>query len=260
MRILAVVVAVLLAAGGAEAQTRLAEIAAAGTLRVCIWPHHYAVSYRNQRTGDLEGIDIDLARALAADLGVRAVFVDSGLGRLAEDLGEGCCHLGMSAVPPNAAPDPRLAFSRPYLRSGIYAVTTRLHPRIGRWEDIDGEGLVVAVQRDSLMEGFARSAFKTARVVSVSRPQEREDEVQSGRADAFLADFPYGQRMLAFHPWARLIEPEVPVQVTPYAYAVAAGDPAWLARIDRFVETVKRDGRLATYAARHKLAPIVLAD
>ncbi len=37
-------------------------------LRVCIWPEYYAISYKNPRTGELEGIDIDLAREMAKEL------------------------------------------------------------------------------------------------------------------------------------------------------------------------------------------------
>ena len=37
------------------------QVAASGTLRVCIWPGYYGVSYRNPNTQQLEGIDIDLS-------------------------------------------------------------------------------------------------------------------------------------------------------------------------------------------------------
>ncbi|MGE0715873.1 MAG: amino acid ABC transporter substrate-binding protein, partial [Alphaproteobacteria bacterium] len=59
------------------------------------------------------------------------------------------------------------------------------------------------------------------------------------------------------HEWARVIEPPEPIAPTPYAYAVARGQPDWLAVIDRFVETVKRDGRLREAARRHGLEPIL---
>lgn len=245
------------AAGTAVAATRLEGIRASGTVRVCVWPEYYAISYRNQRTGEFQGIDIDLAHAFARDLGVTAAFVESNFGRFIEDLLIDRCDIGMFAIGATPERAQRIAFSAPYLRSGIYAVTTRTHARIQGWGDIDRDGVVVAVQKDSFMDRFARTTFKAAKTVAVTRPLEREDEVQSGRADVFLTDFPYGQRMLAFHAWARLIQPDPPVQVTPYAYAVAPGDPAWLDRVNAFVTAVKTDGRLAAFAARHGLTPVV---
>jgi hypothetical protein len=52
--------------------------------------------------------------------------------------------------------------------------------------------------------------------------------------------------------------PVQPVHPVNYAYAVAPGDDAWLARLDRFVSDARRDGRLMAAARRFKLEPIVV--
>lgn len=239
---------------------RLQKIAAQKQLRVCSWPDYYAISFRNPRTGALEGLDAEMAQAFADDLGVQLTVVESSFPRFIDDLLADRCDIGMFAIGATPARAQRVAFSQPYLRSGIYAVTTQTNDTIRRWEDLDRSGNVVAVQKDTYMDGYARSAMKAARIVAVTRPQEREEEVQAGRADAFLTDYPYGQRMLAFHPWARLVVPDMPVQPTPYAYAVAPGDAAWLERVNAFVAAIKADGRLETAAARYKLTPIVARD
>lgn len=246
--------------GDAQAAGRLEKVAADKKLRVCMWPDYYAISFRNPRTNALEGVDIELAGAFAADLGVALEFVETSFPRFIEDLLADRCDIGMFAIGATPARAEKLSFSQPYLRSGIYAVTTKTNAHIRRWADMDQEGNVVVVQSGTFMDGYARSAMTRARIVAVARPQEREEEVQAGRADAFLTDYPYGQRMLAFHPWAQLIVPDQPVQPTPYAYAVAPGDEAWLARVNAFVAAIKGDGRLAVAAARYKLTPIIARD
>lgn len=243
-----------------RAENRLDRVQRTGLLRVCMWPDYYAISYRNPYSGELQGLDIDMARAFAQDLGARVSFMESGFPSFIADLLGDRCDIGMFGIGVTAARAEKVAFSRPYLRSGIYAVSSQTHPRILRWDDLDQEGMVVAVQKGTFMDDFAHRTFRKASVHTVSGPQEREEEVQSGRADAFLTDYPYGQRMLAFHQWAHLIAPDRPVQTTPYAYAVAPGDPAWLDRVNRFVEAVKRDGRLEAAAARFRLTPIVARD
>jgi hypothetical protein len=52
--------------------------------------------------------------------------------------------------------------------------------------------------------------------------------------------------------------PERPIYPLSYAYAVAPGDDAWLARVDRFVADIQRDGRLLEAARAARLEPIVL--
>jgi len=253
-------VSVLAPAQGADAAGIIDRIAESKKLHVCIWPDYYAISFRNPRTGELQGLDVELARAFAGELGVAAEFVESSFPRFIDDLRNDRCDIGMFAIGATPARAKLVAFSQPYLRSGIYAVTTRTSTLIKRWEDLDRSGNVIVVQKDTFMDYYARETLKQAGIVAVTRPQEREEEVQAGRADAFLTDYPYGQRMLAFHPWAQLIVPEMPVQPTPYAYAVAPGDDAWLARVNVFVAAIKADGRLESLAERYKLTPIVARD
>jgi cyclohexadienyl dehydratase len=88
-------------------------------------------------------------------------------------------------------------------------------------------------------------------------PFAREQEVQSGRADVFVTDYPYSQRFLANADWARLISPPTAYHLTPYAYAMVPGDDPWHSRIERFVAAIKRDGRLLEAARRHQLEAIV---
>lgn len=253
---------VFLVSGAApvRAEGRLDRVQRTGLLRVCIWPDYYAISFRSSYSGELQGLDIDMARAFAQDLGARVSFVESGFPNFVADLLSDQCDIGMFGIGVTAARAEKVAFSQPYLRSGIYAVSSQTHPRILRWDDLDQDGMVVAVQKGTLMDDYASLAFRKASVRIVSGPLEREEEVQSGRADAFLTDYPYGQRMLAFHQWAHLIAPENPIQTTPYAYAVAPGDPLWLDRVNRFVDAVKCDGRLEAAAARFRLTPIVARD
>lgn len=238
----------------------LHEVRATGTLKVCIWPQYFGISYQNPHTGTLQGIDIDLSQALASDLGVQLVYVATDFSRVIDDLEARRCFVAMMGVGVTPARAARVDFSAPYLRSDLYAVTTRANTAIQRWEDIDQPGRVVVVQRGTLMEPAMQRSLQRAKLRVVDRPSEREREVESGRADVFITDYPYSTRMLQNTDWARVIAPSATVQLTDYAYAVPKGDASWLARINRFVADVKRDGRLARAAALHGLTPILVKD
>jgi ABC-type amino acid transport substrate-binding protein len=239
---------------------RLERVRAAGTLRVCIWPEYYGITFRNPKSGELSGIDETLSREFAKELGVRPVYVDSSFTTFVQDLLADRCDVAMFGVgmlPERAA---RVRFTQPYLRSDIWAVTTRTHPSIRTWDDIDRPGRVVAVQAGTFMEPVMRETLRHAEVLSVKLPATREREVQAGRADVFMTDYAYSRRVLDNADWARVMAPERPVHPLGYAYAVAPGDDAWLARVDRFVADVKRDGRLLAAARAFKLEPIVVTQ
>ncbi len=245
------------AAGAAADGGRLDRIQDRGTLRVCIWPGYFAISYRNPRSGELEGIDIDMARAFADDLGVAVRFVDSSFADLVRDMTTDACDISMHAVGVRADRAEHMDFSEPHLVSGIYAVAPKMHRSIRTWADIDQPGTIVVVQKGTYMEPVMRQTLKAATLTVVDTFQAREQEVQAGRADVFMTDYPYGQRMIRLSDWARLLEPPAPLAPTPYAYAVPKNEPAWLARVNAFVRAAKDDGRLARFAAKHGLTPII---
>lgn len=60
----------------------LDTVQASGELRVCIWPDYYGISYRNPKTRQLSGVDIDMAQALGKSLGVTVKYVDSSFATL----------------------------------------------------------------------------------------------------------------------------------------------------------------------------------
>jgi ABC-type amino acid transport substrate-binding protein len=237
---------------------RLPTIRSRGELLVCIWPEYFAISYRNPRNGELEGIDIDLARALAARLNVRLTFVETNFAEFMDRLEEGACDIAMMGVGITAARAQRVAFTKPYLASSVYAVTTRTNTRMQSWRDIDSPGTVVAVAAGTVMEPLMRETLRNAELMVVNPPRTREGEILSGRADVFMSDFPYTRRMVLMHDWARVIDPPGRFGETLYAYAVPRGDPAWLAEVNAFLERTRVDGTLARTAQRHGLTPILL--
>ena len=243
-----------------QAQSRIDRIKAAGSIRICIWPDYYAITYRNTRTDALEGIDIDLAREFAADLGVTPHFIDSSFKTLIADLSEDKCDVSMHGIGITSARQEKLDFTHPHLRSGIYAITTKTNPAVSDWTDIDKPGVVVAAQAGTYMVEVMKAQLKQATLTVVATPEAREQEVMSGRADLFMTDYPYSRKMLARHDWAKLLAPPVPLAPTPYAYAVAKGDPQWLAIVDGFVQRAKKDGRVLKAAARNGLELIVNND
>ena len=244
-------------AGPAHAGPVLTRVQAAATVRVCIWPDYYGVSLRHPRTQQLQGIDIELSGELGRDLKLSVQYVDSSFQTLVDDLKSDRCDVAMFAVGMLPQRMEQLRFTRPYLQSDIYGVTTKGNPVVKRWEDIDKPGVAVAVQAGTFMEPVMAAALKQARMVRVNPPATRERELEAGRVDVFMTDYPYSRRLLDNADWATLVSPPTPFHVLPYAYAVKPGDAEWLAAMDEFVARIQRDGRLQAAAQRNGLAGIV---
>ena len=100
------------------------------------------------------------------------------------------------------------------------------------------------------------ASLKQGKLVVVKPPQPREQELDAGRVDVFMTDYPYSRRLLDNADWARLISPPQPFSPIPYGYAVKPGDDGWLRQVDQFVASIKRDGRLEAAAKRAGLDDI----
>ncbi|PIG09766.1 amino acid ABC transporter substrate-binding protein (PAAT family) [Comamonas sp. 26] len=243
---------------GAQAGTVLERVQASGKLKVCIWPAYQGISWRDPRSGQLSGLDIDLARGLAADLRLTLQFVDSSFPSLVQDLLNDRCDVAMFGIAMLRQRMEKLQFSTPYLQSDIYAISTRTSRVVRQWSDIDQPGVLVGVQAGTFMEPVMQQRLRYARLVSIELPRTRERELHAGRVDVFMTDYPYGRTLIDSTDWALLLTPPEPFYPMPYAHASKPGDLQWQAVLNTFVARIQQDGRLDTAARRHGLLDIVV--
>ena len=238
-------------------ESKLDKIILEKNLKVCIWPEYFGISYLDPRTQKLIGIDSDLAKELAKDLKVNLEFVESSFPTFISDIIENRCDIAMFAIGNTETRRTKVRFTTPHLESDIYAITTKNNKKIENWDDIDKEGIVVAVAKGTYHEPVMKEKLKNAKLLVVNSMHAREQEVESGRADVFMTDYPFAKRMLAQTNWAKLISPKSTYHLTSYAWTVAYGDDKFYNRIEKFISDIKIDGRLYEIAKQNELMPIV---
>ena len=216
----------LAASAGAEAQqtqSRLYEVTKSKKLRVCQFPLYYSISFRNPKTGEIEGIDADLAKELAKELDAKLEIVETSFGTFIADLQAGKCEIGMFGVGATLKRAQAVEFSKPYLITNIYVVT-RKDSKIKKWEDLDQKGVKTAASLGSYIDVYMKDYLKNAEVISIAPPNTREAELVAGRVDAILTDFPTAIKVTDEFDWATYILPAEKLAVTPYSYVVPPGD------------------------------------
>ncbi|MDD2382960.1 MAG: ABC transporter substrate-binding protein [Sulfurospirillaceae bacterium] len=238
----------------------LASILQQKILKVCIWPEYYGISYVDPRTQELKGIDVDLAYALGQDLGVKISFIESSFATLISDIETKRCDIAMFAIGRTPKRMEKLSLTTPHLASDIYAIAAKSNHRIQQWEDIDKPNVVVAVAKGTYHVDVMKQKLKYAKLLIVDSFHAREQEVESGRADVFMTDYPFGVRMITEKEWAKLIKPSKPFHTTFYGWAVSQNEESFLARIESFITTIKHDGRLLKAAQKNHLEAIVLSE
>lgn len=238
-------------------QDKLDRIIQSKTLKVCVWINYYGISYLDQRTQKLVGIDSDLAQQLALDLNVAVEFVPSSFASLVNDVTNEKCDIAMFAIGNTKSRREKMQFTTPHLRSDIYAITTKENKKIDSWEDIDKKDVLVAVAKGTYHVPIMKEKLQHAKLLIVDSYKAREKELLAGRADVFMTDYPFGKRMIETTDWAQLISPSSTYYLTPYAWAMKYGDERFYLRVEQFIKDIKQDGRLLKFAQQNSLEPIV---
>ncbi|MEO0764007.1 MAG: ABC transporter substrate-binding protein, partial [Pseudomonadota bacterium] len=223
----AVILAPMPEARAQQTESRLYDITSSGTLRVCQYPAYYSISFRSPTTGEIEGIDADLSKELAKELGVELEIVESSFGTFIADLQADKCEIGMFGLGATLKRAQAVAFSDPYLLTSIYAVG-QTDGKVQEWADVDQPGIKVAVTLGSYIEPFMKDYLKQAEVVTVAPPATREGELIAGRVDVIMTDYPTAVKVTDEFDWAITVAPNETLRLTPYAYVVPHGDQIWL--------------------------------
>ena len=179
---------VLLAPALGRAEATLDAIKARGTLRVGTTGDYKPFTFLNA-DGSYVGADIDMARRLAAKLGVKVEFVPTVWAKLNDDYAAGKFDIAMGGVtnlPPRAAMGPftRTTFvdgKRPITRCGD-------RERLASIAAIDKPEVRVVVNPGAANEAFARANFPQAKLTVHADNATVFEEIVAGRADVMVTD------------------------------------------------------------------------
>jgi polar amino acid transport system substrate-binding protein len=147
--------------------------------------------YVFMRNGQLVGLEIDFARALSTALGRPLRLVDLEWTRLMPHLLEGKIDLIMSGMTVTPAREVRVAFSEPYLRSGLMALMRR--DDLGRYsspERIYRTTAAIAVVDGTTGDKFVREKCPDAAVMVYPTAVAAVTELRQRRIDLLIHDAP----------------------------------------------------------------------
>jgi cyclohexadienyl dehydratase len=166
---------------------RLIQIRETGKLRVGTTGDYAPFSL--DRDGTFTGIDIDLARDLAASLEVELDFVKTSWPTLMEDLENGLYDVGMSGISRNTARQRVGFFTGSYHRGGKTPIARCDDAgELDSLEKIDRTDVRVIVNPGGTNHRFVTNNIKKAQVTVHADNRTIFDEIIRGRADVMITD------------------------------------------------------------------------
>jgi polar amino acid transport system substrate-binding protein len=246
-------IAALVAACGQEPRgDPLQRIRARGELIVAHEAAFEPFEYSDPKTGEVVGFDVDLARELAKELGVKVTFRNMKFNDVFTDVRTGRSDLAISGITVTAERERDFAFSTPYFHTvTALLVSRRKAPEVRSVRDLDREGRVVAVQSGTTGVVAAAKACPHAKAQHYDTENDAVLDVVQGRVDAFLYDLASLRKDHEHNPDTTILLPE-PITSEPYAVLAHKDEPALVAWVSAVLAKLRASGRLQEILARHK--------
>jgi cyclohexadienyl dehydratase len=243
-QIVAVVgIAATLAAAPAWAQeSRLERVLESGTLRVGTTGDFKPMSFKHPATGSYEGYDIDAVERLAADMGVEIEWVPTDWKTLVAGVVADKYDITTSAsVSVDRA---KVAgFSDAYVTFATVPVTRASEVEdFAGWDDLDREGVLIAVTLGTVFEQQAREFFETAEIVTVEAPARGYQEVIAGRATATITSNVDAAQLTATYPDLAVVPVDEPRSQRPGAFLLPQSDQVWINFVNHWIALRHADG------------------
>jgi cystine transport system permease protein len=237
---------VALLAGGCGSKTTGGEALSAGVLRVGTEGTYAPFSYHDQVTGQLSGYDVDVARAVADRLGVRAEFVETPWDSIFAALEAGRFDLVANQVTITPERRSKYDMSQPYAVGEGVIVTRADDSTITSLADLKGK--TTAQSMTSNWAQIARDAG--ARVESVEGFTQAVKLLNQGRVDAVVND-----SIAVYAYLAETRDTTVKIagqagQKSEQGFA-ARKDSGVLPEVNRALEELRADGTLADISQRY---------
>jgi ABC-type amino acid transport substrate-binding protein len=232
--------------GGAALDPVLTAARARGALHVAV-----DVGFRpfaEQRDGKLVGYDIDLARAVAARLGLRVEFVPTGFDALYDSLTSGRADMIASALPYAPEQGFRARFSQFYFDAGQVLVVRAEAATAGPAE-LRGTrvGVALGSDADALARRMARDGGGFSLSSAYDAPDEALKDLRAGRLDAVITDNVAALTAVQRAPGLRIA---AALTSEPFALAMPREAFQLEAEVNRALDELRAEGFLTELNAR----------
>ena len=232
-----------------------AELAPTGVLRAGINLSNFLLVTGRSAAGDPEGVAPDMARAIAAELGVPVEYMPFKTpGELGDQVGNNIWDIGLIGAEPQRAE--KIAFSAAYVEiEATYMVPAG--SAVKSIADVDRKGVRIAVSARSAYDLWLVNNIKNATLVQVSGLDAAFQKFMTDKLEVLAGLRPGLLKDVEKAPGLKILDGKF--TAVQQAVGTAKANLAGAAFLADFVEKAKKSGLVAELIERHKVKGLSVA-
>ncbi|GAA4255398.1 transporter substrate-binding domain-containing protein [Azospirillum formosense] len=248
------VVGALVTFGAVKAQAagEVEKIVRQGELKIGYIPSPPGTA-KDPKTGELTGFYVDAARAIAEQMGVRPVFIETTWANFVAGLQAGQFDMSIGATFATVKRATVVDFTKPIFYLGSVAVVKNDEARFASLADMNKPDVRIAVVQGTAAEDFVRRTIPNAKMTSLAGGNLTAGfmEVAAGRADASFEDLFTATRFTEQQPGVKMLFNDRPVNFLPIAWTVRKGNSELQSVLNVGLDNLLTSGQWDMIAAKY---------
>ena len=232
-----------------NSQSALQTIKQKGKLVVATSPDYAPFEFQALLDGrnQVVGADIDMAQAIADELGVKLVISTMSFDNVLTSLHTGKADLAIAGI---SATDERkevFDFSIPYYENKASFLIRK--ENVDKYKDLNSlESASIAAQKGTVPESMVKEQLPEAKLVSLSNMGEAVNELQSGKVDAVHMDEPVALSYATKNSDLQVANVSLTMnEGEANAVAIRKGNEDLKQVVDKVIQKLKDEGTYQTY-------------
>lgn len=202
--------------------------------------------YEYYSNGEIVGVDVDIAKEIAASMGKELVIKDIAFDSIINEVKTGKADFGAAGISYSEKRAKNVDFTINYSTSK-QVVIVKNDSGITNIGDINGKK--IAVQLGSIADTYVSSTYKDASVVRQKKYLAAIEDLNTGKVDCVVMDLLPAEQILKTNSGLKILDGALVED--SYGMIVKKGNKELLNNINKVLEKLKNEGKIDEYIIKH---------
>ena len=242
----------LLMTVSANAVSKLQTIKKNGELRVGTTGDWDPMSMKDPATNKYKGVDIDVMRELAKDMGVKVKFVPAEWKTIVAGITADRYDISTSVTKTPKRAEVAGFTTTYYKYATVPLVLKKNLKKFPTWESLNNSNVKIATTLGTSQEEKAKEFFPKSKLQSVEAPARDFQEVLAGRADGNITSSTEANKLVIKYPQLAIV-PDGGKNPAFLAMMVPKGDKVWNDYVSNWIKKKQASGYFKKLLSKYNL-------